>query len=1011
MPKDVRSIVSKFSLAINCASNKFKLLQRESLRTRRNRRRLHSSLNGDIRFCKTAIDKSPDKGHDNKGCRIISQSIVELNKTYGYSESSGEICLKIDNSPSYNGTTSSSSFQYSFFGDCSESGQEDSAGDCNSSGCNGSRNGSYTNSDNDNPPMLMTDLTTDNEHPQSGDLISNVLGLSPGSYDTRHNYGALDLQLTSSQIAQSSQNTESSPWTPGPSSWEPSYINAESAKEYQNYLTMSPEELTSGLSTQEHRIIRKGLPEFFEPENNQEQLKESSPEYFEPNDNSLFDASKAFPAQKVEAHFKLIPVQYVLNSPTISQEYISRVLSEASDTQSVGEIHESSTTDHPSVEKEVLNPDIDEGSKADHPSVDNGVSNPDTEGSYQDFSIDLRLKNVLEEMPSDFFSGGKGRASRRQSTVRDDFSHLFEPLLLTVNTSFVEYKSDPWSLLLAEKAEKRLLRIKREAFEAENKIEEEMRMDSAPYRQETPRTNSGAHHEAEEHSGASPESTTDPSTGPDTDEHTSSPEFAMRDSSKTSLDHSPRSKVSLVEWQTPLRDLNTCIQISRNGSWCDEDIQNSRNGSWCDEDAATPRHPWANLESETVREVGGKESQPEKSAALIDTYESEKSAILTDASNTEDTQSDEEDYGTPLKGEESDIACEMVEFGQGSVKFAEKDIIFRYRSAGEYSETFPGRGVAQTSSARPKSSKMFTMSIRHKPYSPPKPSWYKASYDITSDDGMEPAVVTSKCAENFNSSKSAGGMPVSSIYLRLAKAPEANAEKPSNGDAKESGEKKKRPAPKGEENLEEIDTPFGNWKEKYAQKVQQNFVGCFDDIDDFIQEFNAKTVSIVETAAAAATAAPYIASGDCFATPGSHYSEVSARRSRRSTESNEMKLSHKTSGQNGEDEYYSSEGEDDEEEGSTYPMSDKEWGALAAVPTNRAKRNSPPKSSKSTVKMIATLDELVQEMETSLPSKFVAGKAEAAEVGTKSGHGGNKMKNMFHAVKSKVRRHFSHSVA
>lgn len=210
-------------------------------------------------------------------------------------------------------------------------------------------------------------------------------------------------------------------------------------------------------------------------------------------------------------------------------------------------------------------------------------------------------------------------------------------------------------------------------------------------------------------------------------------------------------------------------------------------------------------------------------------------SFLTNSASTEEeeSQSDAPSLLEPVAEAEID---ESPKKSRNTVKFAISDE--------EFDDDLNYVPKKASVTCRPKSSsKMFTMSLRDKPYSPPKPSWYKASYAsaVVKAPPVEPEFL-----DLAEFSKSAGGMPVTSIYLRQEKEVE-KALVAAKADGKVEVEVKV------DSNTPE-DPDFGNWKDKYTAQVQQNFAGCFNDIDDFIQEFDAKTDVILEHAVAAATA-------------------------------------------------------------------------------------------------------------------------------------------------------------
>lgn len=323
------------------------------------------------------------------------------------------------------------------------------------------------------------------------------------------------------------------------------------------------------------------------------------------------------------------------------------------------------------------------------------------------------------------------------------------------------------------------------------------------------------------------------------------------------------------------------------------------------------------------------------------------------------------------------------------VKFAEQKEVFHYELLGNAKE----HGTVPKMSARPKSSsKMFTMSMRDKPYSPPKPSWYKASYG-TAHVKIAPPEIHSTSLDF--TSKSAGGMPVTSIYLQVGNKSKSPAE-----DLEVDGDED---VPKVvEEEPENPNMSFGNWKDKYTAQVQQNFAGCFDDIDDFIEEFNAKTDVIVEYAAAAA--ATLTAS-----------TQESRKKGRRSTEKTRSPYSN--SDFDGDEEYYS-DNEADEEIESYQETPSTDHGKpenLARLSTEKARIGSSKRENDTASNIDNVIVELAQEIGTlksiklgtlsasKPPSPMKLEKVDP-EVNPK-GNGG-KFKNMLKQAKTKVRRHF-----
>ncbi|KAF5097200.1 hypothetical protein D0Z00_002477 [Geotrichum galactomycetum] len=170
-----------------------------------------------------------------------------------------------------------------------------------------------------------------------------------------------------------------------------------------------------------------------------------------------------------------------------------------------------------------------------------------------------------------------------------------------------------------------------------------------------------------------------------------------------------------------------------------------------------------------------------------------------------------------------------------------------------------------------RNSRMFTMNVREKPHMPSKPSWYGASYSHpdTTTSGMSSNMTESLLDTSLFATKSACGMPVSSIYLYVDREAEAPIPKVDTTDlideqldvtatklSKESEEEiieKKHIGSMEKSKLSSID-----WKSKYTQQVEHNFAGCFEEIDEFVQEFDARTKDIVDNATAIAAAAAVI---------------------------------------------------------------------------------------------------------------------------------------------------------
>lgn len=169
---------------------------------------------------------------------------------------------------------------------------------------------------------------------------------------------------------------------------------------------------------------------------------------------------------------------------------------------------------------------------------------------------------------------------------------------------------------------------------------------------------------------------------------------------------------------------------------------------------------------------------------------------------------------------------------------------------------------------KPGNNRMFKMSVRENPLTSSKPSWYITSYDLSATANDE---ISTSSAKSFSdsiqlASKSISGIPVSSIYFCTDKTvkslfseavttgsivkQQANNifSKPLENDEKKAVKKNIV------ENMN-LKPPVGYYKSKYTAQVEHNFVECFKEIDDFVQQFDAKTEIIVSNGAAAIAAA------------------------------------------------------------------------------------------------------------------------------------------------------------
>jgi hypothetical protein len=166
---------------------------------------------------------------------------------------------------------------------------------------------------------------------------------------------------------------------------------------------------------------------------------------------------------------------------------------------------------------------------------------------------------------------------------------------------------------------------------------------------------------------------------------------------------------------------------------------------------------------------------------------------------------------------------------------------------------------------RPRNSRMFTMSVREKPHTPSKPSWYFASHSppntTTSEISTELLLDTSLFA-----AKSAGGMPVSSIYLYVDREAEPPVPKVDTTDLVDEQlevtaskffkkNKEEMIEEKHIRSMEKVKPSSIDLKSKHTQQVENKFAGCFEEIDEFVQEFDARTKDIVNNATAVAAAA------------------------------------------------------------------------------------------------------------------------------------------------------------
>lgn len=366
--------------------------------------------------------------------------------------------------------------------------------------------------------------------------------------------------------------------------------------------------------------------------------------------------------------------------------------------------------------------------------------------------------------------------------------------------------------------------------------------------------------------------------------------------------------------------------------------------------------------------------------------------------------------------------------------------------------------IAPALHKKPFSSKMFKMSLREKPYSPPKPSWYIASYGHTNTPSPTPseevamrpstAITTAR-----HTATTAGGLPVSSIYLcsannsaRRSRPATAGAalSRPENmedverllnedtiGANKENGvdiiEDASGQNIEEEEEVDSTDSEPLSWKDKYAVKVERNFDGCFDDVDDFVQEFNAKTVSIVETAVAAVAAMSSpssIESDGKKSLASSFWSQPSTgRKSRQSARSNNSKHS-RTKPNNRVATAPSapvrekSSQIDDSTESSIFKKGSQVMDSAAlnrrlSLSVRPATARSVSKPSKAVTPYEEAIEELLHDIGTlkSIKSQKSLGIDDMGsdyENHDPTGKGGKKFKNMFHAVKSRMKKKFAY---
>ena len=189
---------------------------------------------------------------------------------------------------------------------------------------------------------------------------------------------------------------------------------------------------------------------------------------------------------------------------------------------------------------------------------------------------------------------------------------------------------------------------------------------------------------------------------------------------------------------------------------------------------------------------------------------------------------------------------------------------------------------------RARNSPMFTMSVREESHIPSKPSWYITphSHQNTAISGMSTNITDPLLDTALFATKSAGGMPVSSIYFYVDRETEPLAPKVGTGElvdehlevtaskfSKEDGEEIIEKKHIG--SMDSMKSSTVDWKRKYTQQVEHNFAGCFEEIDEFVQEFDARTKDIVNNATAAAAAAAAAAVISANTTPAFSEDDIS----------------------------------------------------------------------------------------------------------------------------------------
>lgn len=565
----------------------------------------------------------------------------------------------------------------------------------------------------------------------------------------------------------------------------------------------------------------------------------------------------------------------------------------------------------------------------------------------------------------------KNKLFSAEDDLLGNFQTNFNPPLLTVNAGFVEYSSDPWSLALSDIVARKTKSDKTNQIQIKDILSGTTEVD----------------HSAAQGSLSSPElssSTTmeDGHANIDSEEQITTGSTNTSNSGELNASHILEVKRSLM-WNenttfTSLEDLNVSQNVR------EKSFQNKKGVIQGYAELATPElDDLVKIEKQV--QFGSRLSLAEIASETI----SQKKPKVRDSSIRLD--GNEKDLRKPSFHEEG--KRQTITFAGGR----------KVSQLGSYSKAseFP-QNEGTSSSARPKSSRMFTMNVRSIPYSPPKPSWYKAAYEPPTEKSLHTITSADNSSKSNPPSKSAGGMPVSSIYLSLDKDFELKKKKKVKTGVGETGvgeQKDKSHVVTKVPKENAVPEPL-SWKEMYTERVHQNFAGCFDDIDDFIQEFNAKTVSIVENAAAAAAAAVTAASVEYEKNHSSHWSQPSTGKSIATMISGDIPFINDKS-QSGQHE--SVTGGIDEHEKRDFL--EEENLTHSRPSTSRSKSIS---KAEKLSNLECAIDELTQNIDVHANSKVLqqhSGKEEA-----KVGRNGAKFKNIFQAVRVRVRRHFSHGV-